>query len=96
MKVDGLSQRLRALDPRATLSRGFSIVYLPDTGQVLSSAKQVKDGDALEITVADGSVPAVAGLQNSGPVSQGKAKLPAAKRKPKAKTVQPKGMAPLF
>ena len=96
MKVDGLSQRLRALDPRATLSRGFSIVYLPDTGQVLSSAKQVKDGDALEITVADGSVPAVAGLQNSGPVSQGKANLPAAKRKPKAKTVQPKGMAPLF
>ncbi len=96
MKVDGLSQRLRALDPVATLGRGFSIVRLSDTGQVVSSINQVSEGDALEITVTDGSVPAVAGVQDSGPVSQRKTKPPAVTRKTKAKTVQPRGMAPLF
>ena len=96
MKMEGLSQRLRTLDPLATLGRGFSIVHLPETGQVVSSTKQVSDGDALEITVTDGSVPAVAGLQNSGLASRQKTKSPAAKRKSKAKTVQPSGMVPLI
>ena len=96
MKVDGLSQRLRALDPVATLGRGFSIVRLPDTGQVVSSTNQVSEGDALEITVTDGSEPAVAGRQDSGAVSREKTKPPVPKRKTKAKTVQPRGMAPLF
>ena len=96
MKMEGLSQRLRALDPLATLGRGFSIVHLPETGQVVSSTKQVSDGDALEITVTDGSVPAVAGLQNSGLASRQKTKSPAAKGKSKAKTVQPRGMVPLL
>jgi exodeoxyribonuclease VII large subunit len=96
MRVDGLSQRLRALDPLATLGRGFSIVHLPDTGQVVSSTKQVSEGDALEITVTDGSVPAVAGPENAGSPSRQKAKPGAAKRKTKAKSVQPSGMAPLF
>ena len=95
LKVDGLSQRLRALDPLATLGRGFSIVHLPDTGQVVSSTKQVSVGDALEITVTDGSVPAVAGSKYAGPPSQQK-ENPPAKRRTKAKTVQPSGMAPLF
>ena len=61
MQVESIGLRLRALDPLATLGRGFSIVQLPGTGQVVSSAKQVSPGDALEITVADGSIPAVAG-----------------------------------
>jgi exodeoxyribonuclease VII large subunit len=96
MRVDGLSQRLRALDPLATLGRGFSIVHLPDTGQVVSSTKQVSEGDALEITVTDGSVPAVAGPKNAGLPSRQKEKPQVAKRKTKTKTAQPSGMAPLF
>jgi exonuclease VII large subunit len=35
---------------------------------VITSAKQVSQGDALEITVADGSIPAVAG--QGAPVKQ--------------------------
>ncbi len=93
MKVDGLGQRLRALDPLATLGRGFSIVQLPDTGQVVSSTKQVSDGDALEITVADGLVSAVAGPNDLG-ASRPKAKHQGSKRK--SKSAQPSGMAPLF
>ncbi|PKB70594.1 MAG: exodeoxyribonuclease VII large subunit [SAR202 cluster bacterium Io17-Chloro-G6] len=96
MKVDGLGQRLRALDPHATLNRGFSIVQLPDTGQVVSKTGHVSEGDALEITVTDGSVAAVAGSNNAVPPSRQDAKPRAPKRKSKAKTVQPNGMAPLF
>ena len=96
MKVDAVSQRLRALDPVATLGRGFSIVRVPDTGQVVSSTKQVSEGDALEITVTDGLVPAVAGPKDAGPASRQNEKPRAAKRKTKAKIVQPSGMAPLF
>ena len=96
MQVDGLSQRLRALDPVATLGRGFSIVRLPDRGVVLTSAKQVTEGDALEITVADGSVPAVAGPGTTGPAPSRKAKPQTAKPRSKTKSAQPSGMAPLF
>jgi len=93
MQVDGISQRLRALDPLATLGRGFSIVHLPDTGQVLSSAKQVSDGDALEITVTDGAISAVV-----GPIAANAAPRPKAKPEPKKKDKagQPNGMTPLL
>lgn len=95
MQVDGISQRLRALDPVATLGRGFSIVHLPDTGQVLSSTKQVSDGDALEITVTDGAVSAVVGSSVSTAALRLKAK-PEPKKKAKTKTGQPSGMTPLL
>ena len=91
MRVDGLSQRLRALDPVATLGRGFSIVQLPDTGVVVTSAKQVSEGDALAITVTDGTVPAVAGRGTTGAAPRRKAKP-----KTRNKSAQPSGMAPLF
>ena len=61
LEVDGLYQRLRGLDPRGALARGFAIVELTESGQALTSAGQAKDGDKLTITVADGSIPAVAG-----------------------------------
>ena len=100
-QVDGLSQRLRALDPVATLGRGFSIVQLPDTWQVVSSVKQVSEGDALEITVTDGSLQAVAGPGNAGSAPRRSAKTQrakpqAAKPKAKAKSAQPGGMARLL
>ena len=62
LEVDGLYQRLRGLDPRATLVRGFAIVELMSSGQALTSAGQAKDGDKLTITVSDGAVPAVVGI----------------------------------
>jgi exodeoxyribonuclease VII large subunit len=89
-QVEGLSLRLRALDPAATLDRGFSIVELPDSGQVVTSAKQVSVGDALAITVADGSLAAIAGAAGVAP------KPVKPRTKAKAKTVQPNGMAPLL
>jgi len=95
--VEGLSLRLRALDPIATLGRGFSIVHLPHTGVVVSSTKQVEIGDALEITVADGSLLAVAG----DGIPDQKPKYTTARSKetrprPKARPNQPSGMAPLL
>ncbi|MDA0264232.1 MAG: exodeoxyribonuclease VII large subunit [Chloroflexi bacterium] len=96
VQVEGISHRLRALDPVATLGRGFSIVQLPATGLVVSSVKQVSNGDALEITVTDGAVRAVAG---SGPDSASSAKAASPREsqpKPKAKPAQPNGMAPLL
>ena len=65
LEVDGLQQRLRGLDPRATLRRGFSVVELVSTGAALTSATQAAPGDELRITVTDGEVPAVAGKLGS-------------------------------
>ena len=61
IEVGGLQQRLAALNPAAILRRGFSVVQLGQDGQVVTSAKQVQGGDALTITVSDGSIPATAG-----------------------------------
>ena len=61
LEVDGLNQRLRGLDPSATLRRGFSVVELVASGSALTSTRQVSRGDELLITVSDGQVPAVAG-----------------------------------
>jgi len=60
-RVDGLEQRMRALDPIATLSRGFSVVENLSSGQVVTNTAQVSVGDALVITVADGLIAATAG-----------------------------------
>ena len=97
IQVESLGLRLRALDPQATLGRGFSIVQLPDTGQVVSSVKRVSQGDALEITVADGSIPVVAGQCAQGKVAKSPSAAPQ-KSKPKAKSKsgQNTGMTPLL
>ena len=60
-QVDGLAQRIRALDPIATLARGFSVVENLSSHQVVTSTGQVSVGDGLTITVADGIIPATAG-----------------------------------
>lgn len=99
MQVESLSLRLRALDPLATLGRGFSIVQSSDTGQVVTSAKQVLAGDTLDITVADGSFPAVAGpgVQGSPPKSSAATpEVPKPKAKVRSKANQTSGMTPLL
>jgi exodeoxyribonuclease VII large subunit len=61
MQVENREDRVRALDPVATLRRGYSVVQKRVTGQVVTNLDQVEDGDALSITVSDGQVEATAG-----------------------------------
>ena len=61
MQVETRDDRERALDPVATLRRGYSVVQQQVTGQVVTNVGQVEDGDALSITVSDGLVEATAG-----------------------------------
>lgn len=62
-RIQGLEHQLRALDPAATLARGFSVVENLASGQVVSKTSQVATGNTLGITVSDGTVPATAGGQ---------------------------------
>ena len=99
IQVEGLGLRLRALDPLATLGRGFSIVQLPDSGEVVSSTNQILAGDSIEVTVTDGSIPAIAGppttiKSEKTDTSEPKASKP--KTKVKTQPAQPPGMAPLL
>ncbi|MEC9273004.1 MAG: exodeoxyribonuclease VII large subunit [Chloroflexota bacterium] len=99
IQVEGLGLRLRALDPLATLGRGFSIVQLPDSGKVVSSTNQIFAGDSIEITVTDGSIPAIAGPPTTiKPEKTDTSEPKASKPKTKVKTqpAQPPGMAPLL
>ena len=61
MQVENREDRVRALNPVATLRRGYSVVQQRVTGQVVTNVDQVEDGDALSITVSDGLVEATAG-----------------------------------
>ena len=61
-RIQGLQDQMRALDPKATLARGFSVVENLSSGQVVSRISHVASGDDLAITVADGVVPATASL----------------------------------
>ena len=99
IQMEGLVLRFRALDPLATLKRGFSVVQLADSGKVVSRTKQVFDGDPLEITVADGSIPAVTGLVATvkmGKAGTSKSNSSEPRTRAKAKTAQPPGMTPLL
>ena len=60
-QVEGLEHKLRALDPVATLSRGFSVVQRAVNGEVVTNTSQVSAGDSLAITVSDGLIRATAG-----------------------------------
>jgi exodeoxyribonuclease VII large subunit len=85
--VGGCVWRLRALDPFATLERGYAIVQRgPSAGaraRVVSSVGDVKAGDALDVRLKDGSFGARA--------SNG---APTAARKIKRRV--PEAQAPLF
>ena len=76
--ASGAELGLRALDPVATLRRGFSVVQRADTDQVVTTTGQVADGDGLSITVSDGVIPARAG-------SSQQSKTPGKRRQLKAK-----------
>ena len=50
--LDGTAGRLRALSPRATLSRGYAIVRLGD--EIVRTPDAVSRGDLVEVELADG------------------------------------------
>lgn len=52
--LDGKRRHLAALDPHATLGRGYAIVRRASDGQVVTAPEQVGAGDALDITVKYG------------------------------------------
>jgi exodeoxyribonuclease VII large subunit len=54
-RLDGLSARLQTLSPHATLDRGYAIVRRAADGQVLSNADHVAPGEAIEVTLREGS-----------------------------------------
>ena len=102
LEVDGLNQRLRGLDPRATLRRGFSVVELVASGTALTRTSQASPGDELLITVSDGAVAAVAGKPGDAGPPQTAVPLaletpPAnTKKRRKAKAEQPPASALLL
>lgn len=57
--VAGCGWRLRSLDPLATLARGFAVVQRD--GRALTSARDVRPGDALDVRLHDGRFAATAG-----------------------------------
>ncbi|GAB4541738.1 MAG: exodeoxyribonuclease VII large subunit [Anaerolineae bacterium] len=58
-QIKGLSSRLSALNPEATLARGYSIVRHKEDGRVVSRVGQVSPGDRLSVQVSDGEFESV-------------------------------------
>lgn len=54
-RLDGADIRLRALDPAATLARGWSIVHTAD-GRLVRAADEVSSGETLVTTTGSGTV----------------------------------------
>jgi exodeoxyribonuclease VII large subunit len=52
-RLDTLHARLGTLSPSATLERGYAIVHRKD--EIVRSAAQVSQGDAVDVRVADGT-----------------------------------------
>ncbi len=64
--VATLGAKLAALDPAATLRRGYAVVRRTEDSSVLTAPGQVSDGVALDITLAGGSLDAIAGRKAAG------------------------------
>jgi exodeoxyribonuclease VII large subunit len=66
LALESARDALRALSPSATLDRGYAIARTAD-GRILQDASRVYPGDALQVTVARGSVDTrVVGTRTSG------------------------------
>jgi len=57
-RLNGFALQLRSLDPRRTLARGYAVVQLREGKQAVTSVKQVKGRDRLDVHVRDGRFPA--------------------------------------
>jgi exodeoxyribonuclease VII large subunit len=66
-ELDAIEAQVRALDPRRTLARGWSITRDAD-GRVVRSAATVAPGDTLVTTLADGAVRSTVDASDDGAV----------------------------
>lgn len=57
-RIESFAARLTALDPRATLARGYAVVQVRDSKEAVTSVAQVKGKERLDIYVKDGKFPA--------------------------------------
>ena len=57
-RASAFALQLRSLDPRATLARGYAVVQLREGKQAVTSVRQVKGRDRLNVHVEDGHFPA--------------------------------------
>lgn len=64
-----LSARLTALEPAATLRRGYAVVHHAANGQAITRPQQAQAGAPLSITLAGGNLDAIAGRPDSGNAS---------------------------
>ncbi len=64
--LEAQQAKLSALDPAATLRRGYAVVSLAQGNGALTSPEQAQDGDLLDITLSGGSMQAVAGTDAGG------------------------------
>lgn len=53
-QINGVRRHLAALNPEATLARGYAIVHDQQTGHVIKSVSQVRAGAAIRVRVHDG------------------------------------------
>jgi exodeoxyribonuclease VII large subunit len=60
-RLAGVSGRLGILNPLSTLERGYAIVRLAASGEIVRRVTQVSAGDDLSVRVADGQFGATAG-----------------------------------
>ena len=58
-RIDLLSGKLAVMDPKAVLTRGYSIALDRATGKAVRSVSEVRPGGALDILVSDGAFGAV-------------------------------------
>ena len=64
--LEAQQAKLSALDPAATLRRGYAVVSLLTKPGALTAPEQAQDGDLLDITLSGGSMQAVAGNASAG------------------------------
>lgn len=57
-RVDGCAGRLRSLDPKSTLARGYAVVQVRNSKEAITSIGQVKGKERLDVYVKDGKFPA--------------------------------------
>ncbi|HQY87540.1 MAG TPA: exodeoxyribonuclease VII large subunit [Tepidisphaeraceae bacterium] len=59
-KLDAYESRLRALNPKSVLDRGYSITRLKSSGEVLTRVDQIRGGQKLVTQLSDGEVESIA------------------------------------
>jgi exodeoxyribonuclease VII large subunit len=68
-RFNGLSSRLSALNPEATLARGYAVVRRTDDGRPVSRVGQVAPGDRLSVRVSDGEFDSVVQSEDEKPTT---------------------------